>query len=413
MKNQQIVFVETQGRFLTRLRSDLMGSRPDWQILLVVDASTALDLIAQRKISIVLASFGDDRSSCEDFFYALKDQAPEIIRMGLLMEQTKDNLIKSLEYAHECISAHCSTSQIEVLITRGLLVWDRVRKNRRLADLLSNLQKIPTPPSLYFDIRDELDSPTGSARSVAQIIAKDPALTAKLLKVANSGFYATPRTVADLYEAITLLGMDLVQALVIAAHLYDQLPIPGLNLDELWKHSIAVASLAKEIAAEEGANRAITSTCAISGLLHDIGELVFLANMPDPYFSMVRRSGGDEKALLKMELEQFGVGHPELGALILSLWGLPEDVVQAIAYHHVGNLTSLSEVPLPSRAVCIAEFLLQTHNLDDDLSLTGSCLKADLASAENPMAHWMAVLNRLMEQGSIQPPHNPVDALFD
>nr|MDJ0808423.1 HDOD domain-containing protein [Gammaproteobacteria bacterium] len=324
----------------------------------------------------------------------------------------KDAMADSLAYAHDCIAAHCTSSQIEVLIARGLLVWGRARKNPRLAQLMSNLHTIPTPPALYFDIRDELESPSGSARSVAEIIAKDPAITAKLLKVANSGFYASPRSIADLYEAVTLLGMELVLALVLTAHLYDQLPIPGLNLDALWKHSLAVASLAKEIAIEDGGERQTVSTSAISGLLHDIGELVFLANIPDPYYSMVRRCGGDEKMLLQMELEQFGVGHPELGALILSLWGLPDEVVQAIAYHHVGNLQSLADVPLPSKAVCIAEWLLQTHNLEDAPDLTGTCLEGQSDSPMDLMNHWRSILNRLVEQGSIQPPHNPVDALF-
>lgn len=412
MKTQQVIFVETQGVILDRLRSDLMGSRPEWHILFVVEASAALKLLSQRKVGMVLANFGKDRSGCVDFFRELREKAPEVIRMGLLPDQHQDTLESSLEYAHECIAAHCASSEIEVFISRGLSAWGRTRKNPRLAVLLSNLHTLPTPPALYFDIREELESPTGSAQSVAQIIARDPAITAKLLKVANSGFYATPRTIADLYEAITLLGMDMVQALVLAAHLYDQLPLPGLNLDVLWKHSIAVATLAKEIAAESGASRATVSVCAIAGLLHDIGELIFLANAPDPYYAMVRRANGDERVLLQMELEQFGVGHPELGALILSLWGLPETVVQAIAYHHAGNLQSLPDVPLPCSAVCVAEWLLQTHNLEDAPTLTGTCLEGNLPADSDVVSGWNEILARLIERGLIQQPHNPADTLF-
>ena len=412
MKTQQLIFVETQGQILQRLRSDLMGSRPDWHILFVVETSAALKLLSQRTVGIVLANFGEDKTGCVDFFRELREKAPEVIRMGLLADQHKDTLESSLEFAHECIAADCASSEIEVFITRGLSAWGRTRKNPRLATLLSNLHTLPTPPALYFDIRDELESPTGSAQSVAQIIARDPAITAKILKVANSGFYATPRTIADLYEAITLLGMEMVQALVMAAHLYAQLPLPGLNLDVLWRHSIAVATLAKEIAVEEGVNRATVSICAIAGLLHDIGELIFLANAPDPYYAMVRRAGGDERALLQMELEQFGVGHPELGALILSLWGLPEAVVQAIASHHAGSLQTLTDVPLPSKAVCIAEWLLQTHNLEEEPTLAGTCLEGNVSLTANAIDQWKEILARQIEQGLIQQPHNPTDSLF-
>ncbi len=412
MKKHQVIFVETQGQILDSLRSGLARAHPDWRILLVLDAAAALELVAQRSVSIVLANFGGDWSGCEDFFRAIKRSAPEVIRMGLLPDQHKETVGNSLEYAHECIASHCDNDQLEAMITRGLFVWERTRKNPSLASLVSDLHTLPTPPALYFDIRDELESPTGSARSVAHIIARDPAITAKLLKVANSGFYATPRTISDLYETITLLGMDMVLALVLAAHLFDQLPLPGLNLDVMWVHSIAVATLAKEIALEEGGSRAMASTSGIAGLLHDLGQLIFLANAWESYYAMVRQSGGDEHQLLQMELEQFGVGHPELGAHILSLWGLPEEVVQAVAYHHDGS-KPLADAPLPSKAVYIAEWLLQGHNLQDEPQLTGTYLEGHLPPGMDPPERYRNILDRLIEQGLIQQPHNPAKDLFD
>ena len=412
MNKHQVILVETQGQILDSLRSRLAGAHPDWHILLVVDASVALELVLQRSVSLVLANFGNDRGGCENFFRDIKYGAPEVIRIGLLHDKHKETLGNTLGYAHECIASHCDPAQVEAVIDRGLSVWERTRTNSSLAALMSDLHTLPTPPALYFDIRDELVSPKGSARSVAQIIARDPAITAKLLKVANSGFYAPPRTISDLYETITLLGMDMVLALVLAAHLFDQLPLPGLNLDVLWVHSIAVATLAKEIAIKEGGDRSTASSCGIAGLLHDLGELILLANASEYYYAMVRRSGGDERVLLEMELEQFGVGHPELGAHILSLWGLPEEVVQAVAYHHGGNSQSFTDAPLPSKAVCIAEWLLQMHNLEDELVLKGTCLEDNSSIHEESIQGWTTILNRFIEQGLIHRPCDLADRLF-
>jgi putative nucleotidyltransferase with HDIG domain len=412
LNKQQVLFVETHGQILDGLRSRLAGAHPDWHILLVVDASAALELVRQRSISIVLANFGHDRSACEDFFRNIKDDAPEVIRMGLLDARYKETLGHSLEYVHECIASHCDPEQVEVVIGRGLSVWERTRKNPNLAALMSNLHTLPTPPALYLDIRDELDSPHSNAHSVAQIIARDPAITAKLLQVANSGFYATPRPISDLYETIILLGMDMVLVLVMSAHLFDQLPLPGLNLDFLWVHSIAVATLAKEIAIKEGGTRSTASACEIAGLLHDLGELIFFTNVPESYYAMVRRSGGDERVLLEMELEQFGVGHPELGAHILSLWGLPEDVVQAIAYHHGGNSQSFMDAPLPSKAVCIAESLLQSYNMEDELVLKRTCLEDYSSLDEEVFQGWKNILDRFIEQGLIHRPCDLANKLF-
>ncbi len=412
MKKHQVIFVETQGRILEGLRTKLASAHPEWRILLSVDSAAALELILQRSVSIVLANFGDDRCGCEDFFRTIKNNTPEVIRMGLLHDIHKEALANSLEYAHECIAAHCDPKQFEAVISRGLSVWERTRKNPRLAALISDLHTLPTTPALYFDIRDELESPNGTAQSVAQIIARDPAIAAKLLKVANSGFYAMPRTISDLYETINLLGMDMVLAIVLSAHLYDQLPLPGLNLDVLWVHSIAVATLAKKIALEEGGDRAMASTCGIAGLLHDLGTLMFLANVPQSYYSMVRRSGGDERVLLEMELEQFGVGHPELGAHILSLWGLPEDVVQAVAYHHVEDRQSFMDATLPIKAVCIAEWLLQVRNVGDEMVAEGNFFEDRSLIDEASVQRWKYILDSVVEQGLIHQPYNIADKLL-
>ena len=411
MDRKQVMFVETQGQVLNRLKASLLGTRADWQILFIADAAAALDLVSQRKVGIVLASFGTDNAGCEEFFRRLRKKAPEVVRISLLPEQAKNNIAKSLEYAHECIAEHCDISQMEILIARSLDVWEKARRNPRLAELMSSLHTIPTPPALYFDIRDELESPRGTAHSVAQIIAKDPAITAKLLKVANSGFYASPRTIADLDDAITLLGMDLVLALVMSAHLYSQLPVPGLNLDELWKHSIAVATLAKEIATKAHGSRAIISRCAISGLLHDLGQLVFLANMPDTYFALIRDARGNETKLLEMEREAFGIGHPELGALILSMWDLPEEVVHAIANHHTKDFRSQSEESLTTRAVCVAERMLQDHSLNQSKESTDTQGQADSPSMFDGLTQWKPLMEKLVEQGLIHPPGDPVQIL--
>ena len=412
MKQYQVVFVETQGHVLDDARLKLLGKHPDWRILLMIDGDAAIKLIAQRSASLVMANFGVDRRACETFFRELRDNYPEIIRVGLVDDYKKAELGDTLEYAHECIAASCDSSQFETVIARGLTVSERTRKNARLAKLISNLKNLPTPPSLYFDIRDELESPTGDSHSIAQVIAKDPATAAKLLMVANSGFYATPRTIFDLHEAITLLGFEMVSALVLATHLFDQLPLPGVNMDVLWVHSLAVARLAKEIAVQEGCSRSSASVCGVAGLLHDLGELIFLSNASESYYGMVRHSGGDERALLQMELEQFGVGHPELGAHILSLWGLPEEIVQAVAYHHGGVDRPFSDEPLPSKVVCLAEWLLQTHNLASEPDLTGTCLAGNPLMRSHQMEVWRKILDRLVDQGTIREPFNPAQELF-
>jgi putative nucleotidyltransferase with HDIG domain len=250
---------------------------------------------------------------------------------------------------------------------------------------------------LYFDLRDVLESPRGSAHRAAQLLACDPALAAKVLRVANSGFYGPPRRLADLHQAFVLLGADTVLGLVLAAHVFRQLPLPGVNLDALWSHSLMVAGLAKEIAQLHGNDAQLANTSAVAGLLHDIGVLVLLANLPAAYFGMVREARGDEAALLRMERQDFGVGHPELGGHMLSLWALPDEVVEAVATHHDA---ADGDARLPGTIVRLAESAFQAHASSDPSAGAPSPPAAALAQGTTSDSSVGAALTRLLAQVS-------------
>jgi putative nucleotidyltransferase with HDIG domain len=167
------------------------------------------------------------------------------------------------------------------------------------------------------------------------------------------------------------MGTDTVTSLVLASHVFDRMPVPGLNLDAMWQHSLMVAALARHIATEEGGDRLKVNTAGVAGLLHDIGQLILLSNVPELYQSMLRQAGGNETALLDMEREQFGVGHPELGSYVLALWSLPDAVVEAVARHHDCPGDEGQSASLVNTAVFSAEWALQefpVHNQADQRS---------------------------------------------
>jgi len=144
------------------------------------------------------------------------------------------------------------------------------------------------------------------------------------------------------------------------------MPVPGLNLDAMWQHSLMVAALARHIATEEGGDRLTVNTAGVAGLLHDIGQLTLLTNAPELYQSMLRQAGGNENVLLELEREQFGTGHPELGSYVLGLWSLPDAVVEAVARHHDGRGNDGQPASLVNMAVFSAEWVLQEFPAQDN-----------------------------------------------
>lgn len=394
---RHILFVETEGDTLQALMRTFAGSHDDWHIVRIAEADAALEILSQRAFCVVMASFGAKSGDCEHFLQQVQSHAPAVIRFALLPDSVGADGFAGLESAFQCFPAHCPSSEIAVAISRGIDVWRQCRKNVRLSGLLSSLRTIPTPPRLYFEIREALNAPDCDARSVASIIGRDPSVSARLLKVANSGFYAVPRSVTDLRDAITFLGTDTVLTLVLACHVFTRLPVPGVNLDALWKHSLTVSAMAQQIAIQEGGDRLTVNTAGVAGLLHDIGELILLANLPDIYYPMIRNLAGDEDALLAMELEHFGVTHAQLGAYVLSLWSLPDAVVEAVALHHDCSRHAGDTASLMNKAVFAAErFLQEESSAYDDSGANNRELECVLGSSHEKIQHWREACLQLL-----------------
>ena len=397
MSVRHILFVETEGDTLQTLMRGIATSHDDWHIVRIAEADAALEMLSQRVFSVVMASFGKKQGDCEQFLRNVQGIAPAVPRFALLPGAAGADGAMELESTCQCFPVHCPPHEIAVAIGRGIEVWLQCQDNARLTDLFSNLRNIPTPPRLYFEIRDELNSPSGDAKSVAAIVCRAPALSAKILKVANSGFYAVPRSVTDIREAITFLGTDTVVTLVLASHVFTRMPVPGVDLDALWKHSLTVSAMAQQIAAQEGGDRLTVNTVGVAGLLHDIGELILLTNVPDIYYPMIRRYAGDESVLLAMEVEHFGVTHAQLGSYVLSLWSLPDSVVEAVALHHDGSRHAAGTASLINKAVFAAERFLQQESSDCyEAGAHDEVLECCLGSTREKIQDWREACVQLL-----------------
>jgi HD-like signal output (HDOD) protein len=148
--------------------------------------------------------------------------------------------------------------------------------------------------------------------------------------------------------------------IILTAHLFDSLPLPGLNLDKFWQHNFIVSELAKFWAQKQGADNYVINASGLAGLLHDIGNLVILANFPMQYNNVLRKAAGDEAELLRLEYEEFGAGHPEVGGLALKFCNLPDDIIEAVELHH--QLLAEGDRSLISKAVFIAERLVNSYS---------------------------------------------------
>lgn len=193
------------------------------------------------------------------------------------------------------------------------------------------LFEVPTLPTVVTQALTALQDPDSDAASVQKVIARDPAISAKLLRVANSAFFGYTRRVGSVADAIRILGFNNVRGMIIGVAAFDAFRTERLNLGAFWRHSIAVATTARMLAPRA---RCQPEEAFSAGLLHDIGKLIFALQADAGYERVIDLQRQTGAASLPAERTLLEFTHPEVGAMVAERWNLPARIVAAIAHHH-------------------------------------------------------------------------------
>lgn len=206
----------------------------------------------------------------------------------------------------------------------------------RLAALIADARNLPTMPTVAVQVANVVDSPSSSARNVANALAGDPLLTAKVLRMANSVFYGAPRTVSTVTDAIVLLGMQTIRSLAMAASCHETLDRElhhyGLLRGELWRHAFCVAYASQAIAVK--LRYPSPEEAFVAGLLHDLGKVVIDSNASGAFEEVLARASKADTTFDQSERLVIGFDHAQVGAALLQSWRLPEQLVYAVQFHH-------------------------------------------------------------------------------
>ncbi len=218
-------------------------------------------------------------------------------------------------------------------------------------DVAAQVADLPTMSSSINQVISACDDPEISVDRISQAIVRDQALTAGVLRLANSAFYGHPRTINTISDASLLLGFSAIKSLAISTHTSRLLagPLPGYGLQrgELWDHSVAVAFTARRLAV--AVDSAPVEEAFIAGMLHDIGKLILSSHMEDAFDEVVALAQERRAPLHEVEVELLGFDHAELGAQIAAAWNFPPELEEAIRCHHDPTAATLK----PGLAGCV------------------------------------------------------------
>lgn len=214
--------------------------------------------------------------------------------------------------------------------------------NDTLEDILSRIKKLPALPLVVDKLLELLQAPTSTATQLADVIATDQALTARILKLVNSSFYALRSQVVKITHAIALLGFDAIKDITLGLSvvaMFDRGRVGGgLDNDTFWEHSLCCATCARLIA--ERARYTPAEEAFVAGLLHDIGKLVLHDHFRRDFDAALRTACNDLVPLPEAERRVLSTDHAAVGAALAEHWRLPPGLGATIAGHHAYDDTN-------------------------------------------------------------------------
>ncbi len=240
-------------------------------------------------------------------------------------------------------------------------------RQEKLARFVAGIGSLPSLPSLYLQLTEELRSPDVSPARVSQIISKDLAMTSKILQIVNSAYFGISRQVSSVDRAILLLGLEMVRTFVLSVEVFSMFEprkLAGLTVAGLWRHSMNCSAIARRISAREGLSRMYQDHIATAAFLHDIGKLMMSNEKPDLYREVTRLARAERIPVHAAESAVFGFDHAEAGGYLLGQWQLPASVVEAVTWHHSPRGQGDRELS-PLAIIHAANFLEHVVVLDD------------------------------------------------
>ncbi|MDR2693301.1 MAG: HDOD domain-containing protein [Chitinispirillales bacterium] len=211
-----------------------------------------------------------------------------------------------------------------------------VGTRERVAAIVEDVDSLPSLPSIVVKLIDVVNSSESSAEDAAELIEKDPALTSKMIRLANSAFYGIPRSISSVTSAVVVLGFNTIRSLVLSASVAKMFDGKHtIDIDRFWKHSVVTAMASKIIVRHLMGVRMMDPESAFcAGVLHDIGMLIFSQYMTDDYAKVCEYARTNRIPLLEAEDKILGVNHARMGKILADRWSLPSDLEYAIVHHH-------------------------------------------------------------------------------
>ena len=356
-----IVFVDDEPDVLGALRQSLRRERKRWRMRFCEGGSDALDAIQDQTPDVVVTDMRMPKMDGAELLERVRQVAPEAIRIVLSGQSDETQIMRALPVAHQWLAKPCDRADLVAALEQAIRCRQRMA-DPRLSRIAGSVSSLPSPPQVHLRLQQALSTPNSDYAKVAEVVEDDVGVSVKVMQLANSAFFGLPSKITCVQDAVAMLGFETVLDVVASASVYEAMqelpPLPGISHATIQQHARRTGALARRMLEGDEARFAGTA-----GLLHDAGLLLLASSVPDRMREALELSTAESIHLYRAERECLGADHAEIGAYLLSAWGFPNAVTEAVALHHDAAALDTEHFG-PTAAVYVANALADGVDFD-------------------------------------------------
>jgi len=357
-RKKRILFVDDESSMLLLYELAFKHMRDQWEILFASNGPGAMALMEKNPCELIISDMVMPGMSGAQLFSQLMERYPQTTRIILSGQVNRCEVAKCAGAVHQYLLKPCDFPTLKAILQR-VCALDVFIRNDRLKSLVGQMGVLPSLPSLYFQMLQELESPLASIEHIAELVARDQGMTAKLLQLVNSASFGIRHKISHPAEVVQFLGVGMIRSLALSIHAFscfEQVKMAEFSFHRLWEHSLMTALFAKRMIELEDVDKTMLDDVFVAGLLHDIGKLMMVCNLTEEYRQAIALAHEKRIPACEAEEQVLGASHADIGAYLLGLWGLPVAIVEAMALHHT-PCRSPTRTFCPLTAVHVANVL--------------------------------------------------------
>lgn len=339
-----IMFVDDERQILRALNRLFMDS--PYETVFMDSGEEGLAYMQNTPVNLVVSDIRMPGMNGFDFLRHVKERHPETMRVALSGYTDSRVIYKALEENVAKMYMFKPWDNRELLNTIDkMFQLEEVLKDKKIMDLINNLDDLPTIPDLYTKIKLMIQDDEDVDR-IAKLIEGDQASTAKILRIANSAFYGAKT--GSISQAIMYIGLANVKNIVLSNSLFKTTGAMGAKVKQLWQNATLTNRMTNHLY-QRITGKKIPNVFASAGLLHNIGMTVLISHFTSVYSEIIKLGVNNSEECMENERRLMGVTHQELGGYLLNWWELPLPIVEAALYHH----TPLDERVINQELLCV------------------------------------------------------------